>query len=70
VLAEFKRDILRERVQAGLAHACQKGQRLSRPTTTGLHASQARKLHRAGVKKAVIARRLQIDRTSVRRISG
>src|SRR6202166_3546813 len=68
VFAEFEREILRERVRAGLAHARQNGQRLGRPVTAGLQADKARKLHRAGVSKAEIARRLQIGRTSVRRI--
>ena len=36
----------------------------------GLHAAEIRKLHRAGVSKSEIARRLQIGRTSVRRILG
>lgn len=31
VLAEFEREILRERVRAGLAHAREKGQRLGHP---------------------------------------
>ena len=66
--AEFEREILRERVRAGLAHARQNGKRLGRPVTVGLQADQVRKLHRAGVSKAEIARRLQISRTSVRRI--
>jgi len=68
VFAEFEREILRERVRAGLAHARQNGQRLGRPMTAGLHAAEIRKLHRAGVAKAEIARRLNIGRTSVRRI--
>ena len=68
VFAEFEREILRERVRAGLAHARQNGKRLGRPATAGLHADQVRKLHRAGISKAEIARRLQIGRTSVRRI--
>src|ERR1700681_2561738 len=68
VFAEFEREILRERVRAGLAHARQNGQTLGRPVTAGLQADKARKLHRAGVRKAEIARRLQIGRTSVRRI--
>ena len=46
------------------------GQRLGRPTTAGLHADKVRTLHRAGVSKAEIARRLQIGRTSVRRMLG
>jgi len=70
VFAEFEREILRERVCAGLAHARQNGKRLGRPMTAGLHADQVRKLHRAGVSKSEIARRLQIGRTSVRRILG
>ena len=68
VFAEFEREILRERVRAGLAHARQNGQRLGRPITAALHADQVRKLHRAGTSKAEIARRLHIGRTSVRRI--
>jgi putative DNA-invertase from lambdoid prophage Rac len=68
VFAGFEREILRERVRAGLAHAQQNGQRLGRPVTAGLQADRVRKLHRAGISKAEIARRLQIGRTSVRRI--
>lgn len=68
VFAEFEREILRERVRAGLAQARQNGQRLGRPLTAGLQSDQVRKLHRAGVSKAEIARRLEIGRTSVRRI--
>jgi DNA invertase Pin-like site-specific DNA recombinase len=44
------------------------GKRLGRPQTAALHASQVWKPYRAGVSKAEIARRLQIGRTSVRRI--
>ena len=68
VFAEFEREILRERVRAGLAHARQNGKRLGRPMTAGLQATEIRKLYRAGVSKAEIARRLGIGRTSVRRI--
>ena len=68
VFAEFEREVLRERVRAGLVHARQNGQTLGRPITAGLHADHVRKLHRAGISKAEIARRLQIGRTSVRRI--
>jgi DNA invertase Pin-like site-specific DNA recombinase len=57
-------------VRAGLAHARQNGKKLGRPITAGLHAEHVRKLHRAGTSKADIARRLQIGRTSVRRILG
>ncbi|MDE3163282.1 MAG: recombinase family protein [Acidobacteriota bacterium] len=68
VFSEFERDVLRERVRAGLAHARQSGKRLGRPVTAALHADQVRKLFRSGVTKSEIARRLRIGRTSVRRI--
>jgi len=68
VFAEFEREILRERVRAGLAHARQNGQRLGRPATAALHADEIRKLYRTDISKAEIARRLPIGRTSVRRI--
>ena len=68
VFAEFEHEVLRERVRAGLAQARLEGKQLGRPVTAARHATQIRKLHRAGVSKAEIARRLQIGRTSVRRI--
>jgi putative DNA-invertase from lambdoid prophage Rac len=58
VFAEFEREVLRERVRAGMAHARQNGTRLGRPVTAGLHAEKVRNLHRCGVSKAEIARRL------------
>ena len=68
VFAEFEREILRERVRAGLAEARRNGTRLGRPATAAKKAAEVRKLQRAGVSKAEIARRLDIGRTSVRRI--
>src|SRR5882724_2285488 len=43
VFAEFEREILRERVRAGLAHARQSGKKLGRPPTVARHASEIRK---------------------------
>ena len=68
VFAEFEREILGERVRAGLAHARQNGKRLGRPVTAGTCMPTIRKLHRSGLSKSEIARRLNIGRTSVRRI--
>lgn len=68
VFAAFEHEILRERIRAGLAEARLHGKHLGRPVTIGKMASQIRKLHRAGISKAEIARRLEISRTSVRRI--
>jgi putative DNA-invertase from lambdoid prophage Rac len=68
VFAAFEREIIAERTRAGLAHARQNGKRLGRPATAAVHAAEIRGLHRAGISKSEIARRLQIGRTSVRRI--
>ena len=68
VFAEFEREILRERVRAGLAHARENGKRLGRPLTAALQSDQVRKLRRSGLSKSEIARSLDIGRTSVRRI--
>ncbi len=68
VFAEFEREVLRERVRAGLAHARRNGKTLGRPLTAGLSADNIRKLYRSGISKSQIARQLSIGRTSVRRI--
>jgi DNA invertase Pin-like site-specific DNA recombinase len=68
VFAEFERDILRERVRAGLAHARQQGRQLGRPPSVVRNAAAVWKLCRQGISKSEIARRLQIGRTSVRRL--
>ena len=70
IFAEFEREILRERTRAGLAHARQNGKRLGRPATAVAYAAEIGKLYRAGVSKSEIARRLNIGRTSVRRVLG
>ena len=68
VFAEFEREILRERVRAGLAHARHQGRRLGHPPLPVQKAAEARKLFRQGTSKSEIARRLNISRTSVRRL--
>lgn len=68
VFAEFEREILRERVRAGLAHARRNGKRLGRPPSVLHNAFETRKLYRQGISKSEIARRLRIGRTSVRRL--
>lgn len=68
VFAEFEREILRERVKAGIAHARKEGRPHGRPPTARRQASRVKRLYARGMSKAAIARRLQIGRTSVRRI--
>lgn len=68
IFSEFEREILRERTRAGLAHARQSGKRLGRPATAACKAADVRRLFRKHVSKSEIARRLQIGRTSVRRL--
>jgi len=68
IFAEFEREILRERTRAGLAHARRSGKRLGRPATAAIHADEVRRLHRAGMSKSEIARRVRIGRSSVRRL--
>jgi DNA invertase Pin-like site-specific DNA recombinase len=68
VFAAFEHDILRDRVRAGLEHARQSGTRLGRPATAAMKAAEVRKLFRQGISKSEISRRLNIGRTSVRRI--
>ena len=70
VFAQFEHEILRERVRAGLAHARRNGRRLGRPATAAIKSAEIRKLHHDGISKAEITRRLNIGRTSVRRILG
>jgi DNA invertase Pin-like site-specific DNA recombinase len=67
VFAEFEREILRERVKAGIAQARKRGKRHGRPPTVAHHADSVRQLFAAGQSKSAIARQLGISRASVRR---
>jgi DNA invertase Pin-like site-specific DNA recombinase len=68
VFAEFEREILRERVRAGLAQARLNGKPIGRPPSVVHKLIETRHLYRQGISKSEIARRLQIGRTSVRRL--
>ena len=68
VFAEFERDLLRERVRAGIAQARKEGRPHGRPRTVDKHEDKAKQLFARGVSKSEIARRLNIGRTSVRRL--
>ena len=67
VFAEFERDILRDRVKAGIAQARKEGRPHGRPRTITRHAAEVKSLFQEGVSKREIAKRIGISRTSVRR---
>ena len=68
VFAEFERDILRERVKAGIAHARSLGRPHGRPKSAALERDKICKLKAKGESHSEIARQLGIGRTSVRRL--
>jgi putative DNA-invertase from lambdoid prophage Rac len=68
VFAEFERDILRDRVKAGIAQARKEGRPHGRPPTVRHHAREISALFARGVSKRQIAARLSISRASVRRM--
>jgi putative DNA-invertase from lambdoid prophage Rac len=70
VFAEFERDILRERVKAGIAQARKEGRPHGRPPTAAKRVPQVKALAKKGVSHSEIARRLGMSRTSVRRFLG
>jgi putative DNA-invertase from lambdoid prophage Rac len=55
-------------VRAGLVHARQQRKRLGRPPSVVHKVVEARKLHQQGASKSEIAHKLQIGRTSIRRL--
>jgi DNA invertase Pin-like site-specific DNA recombinase len=68
VFAGFERDVLRERVTAGMAKAREQGKPHGRPPTALNKLEQIRKLKEQGMKNTEIARHLKIGRSSVIRL--
>jgi putative DNA-invertase from lambdoid prophage Rac len=68
IFAEFEREILGERVKAGIAQARKEGRAHGRPKTVSLKFDEILRLKAERVSHTEIARRLGIGRTSVRRI--
>ena len=68
IFAEFEREVLRERVRAGIAQARKEGKRHGRPRSAARKAVEVKELFGEGLSKTEISRRLKIGRTSVRRI--
>ena len=68
VFAEFERDILRDRVKAGIAQARKEGRPHGRPRTIAKHAAKVKRLFQQGISKRQIARVVGISRASVRHL--
>jgi DNA invertase Pin-like site-specific DNA recombinase len=66
-IAEFERDLIRDRVVAGLRRAKAQGVRLGRPRRHHLDVAQARALVAEGLSLRAIARRLHAHPMAVRR---
>lgn len=64
-VAEFERDAIIERINAGLAAARERGARLGRPPTLDKHRAEVTKLRRRGLSGRKIAARLKIPAGSV-----
>lgn len=64
--AEYERGIIRERVRAGVAHAKAKGVRLGRPAVD-VPVDRARALLASGLPLAEVARKVGVDRRTLRR---
>lgn len=56
VIAEFERDLIRERIRAGVARARADGTRLGRPSVPAELVAKVRALHRQGKSRRAIAR--------------
>lgn len=74
VFAEFEREMIRERVNAGLARAREKGTKsgkpIGRPPTARAKADRVKALRAKGMSAQAIAKKLKIGKASVIRLMG
>jgi DNA invertase Pin-like site-specific DNA recombinase len=68
IIAQFERELIRERMLVGIAKAKAEGKYRGRAPTARMKADKVKQLHAAGVGPSEIARQLSIGRTSVFRI--
>ena len=64
VFAEFERDILQDRVKAGIEQARKDGKPHGRPMTAGKLVGEMKQLRKEGLSKREIVKRLGVSRTS------
>jgi DNA invertase Pin-like site-specific DNA recombinase len=65
VIAEFERDLIRERIRAGVARARADGTRLGRPAVSTELVARIRTLHRQGESRRAIAKATGASRSTV-----
>jgi DNA invertase Pin-like site-specific DNA recombinase len=68
VFAEFERDVIRERIKAGIIDARTRGKTHGRPYATANDATQMRTLAQQGLSQVAIARHWGLWRTSGQRV--
>jgi DNA invertase Pin-like site-specific DNA recombinase len=68
VFAEFEREILRERIKAGIAQAKKDGTHCGRPRSAAIKSNQVVKLYRKKTSLRQISSELGMSRSSARRI--
>jgi DNA invertase Pin-like site-specific DNA recombinase len=69
-VAEFEREIIRERVNAGLKAARARGKRLGRPATLEQHLPQVEALLRSGMTVSAVARELALPYSSTHKLAS
>ena len=70
VFTEFERDLIRERIKAGITDVRKHGKAHGRPHAQANDTAQIRALAQQGLSQAATARHLGLWRTSVRRVSA
>src|ERR1700693_2060230 len=69
-VAEFEREIIRERVNAGLRAARARGKRLGRPATLEQHLPQVRGLRQSGMSISAVSRALSFPYSSAHKLAS
>jgi DNA invertase Pin-like site-specific DNA recombinase len=68
-VAEFEREIIRDRVNAGLRAARARGKRLGRPSTLEQHLPRVRELRASGMTISAVARSLSLPYSSAHKLA-
>ena len=66
-VAEFEKDIIRDRVIAGLAHAKSQGKRLGRPPLSDAKLTEAKKLLKQGLSMRAVEKKLGVGEGTIRK---